>query len=736
MLRTLHSIPALFASLLFVLAALTGSVLSVFPAFEQASSPSASGIDVATLAGRVSARLPSLETLVRQPSGTIVAYYSVGGEQRASVIDPANGQVIAAYVPSATQRWVKNLHRSLLLDTPGRVATGVASACMLFILVFGLVLLARRMGGFKHLLGRVRGNTLQRLHNESARPALAGLALSAITGLVMSLATFGLLPEGGGADPSFDLRPSSAARMALAQMAALQSVDASRLTQLKLVNPGDPNDVIDLETVDGVGSVDPATGALLAYQPLDTWQRLNATARMLHTGEGLWWLALVLGASSLTVPLLAVTGFVLWLRRRRSLPRLAGNASLREADTLLLVGSETQTTWGFAAALHAALMQAGLRVHAAPMNDIAPLGPNVRRLLVLAATYGDGEAPESARQFLPRLARLPAGSSVAFAVLGFGDRQFPLFCGYARQVHDALAAKAFEPLDEPGTVDRQSEPEFRQWCQRLGEKLGLALDIRYKPQLPRTAALELISRTDYGADPQTLTAVLCFKPVLPVSGWRSWLGLSPLPKFQPGDLLGVVPPDGAAPRYYSLASAASDGVVEICVRRHPDGLCSGYLTGLACGATVQAFVRPNESFRPATGEAPVILIAAGTGIGPLIGFVRHNTPGRAMHLYFGARSADDGFLYRDELKGLVGDHRLQTLTTAFSRASNRAYVQDRLLADARRLRELMLQGAQVMVCGGRQMATSVALAWDRILEGSGLSVAQLRTQGRYVEDVY
>lgn len=736
MLRTLHSIPALFASLLLVLAGLTGSVLSVFPAFEQAVAAGAGDISVATLAGRVSTRVEGLETLVRQPSGTIVAYHTVGGEQRASVIDPSSGQVIAAYRPSATQRWVKNLHRSLMLDTPGRVATGVAAACMLFILVFGVALLARRMGGWKQLLGRVRGNRLQRLHNESARPALAGLALSAMTGVVMSLATFGMVPEGGGADPSFDLRPSSAARLALVQMSALQSVNVSRLAQLKLANPGDPTDVIDLETVDGAGHVDPATGALLAWQPLDAWQWLNATVRMLHTGEGLWWLALVLGASSLTVPLLAVTGFMLWLRRRQSLPRLADNVPPRDADTLLLVGSETYTTWGFAAALHAALTKAGLRVHAAPMNDIGPIGHNVRQLFVLAATYGDGEAPESARQFLPRLAHLPAGSSAAFSVLGFGDRQFTHFCSYARQVHDALCAKGLEALAEPGTVDRQSEPEFSQWCKSVGETLGLKLDIRYQPLLPRTTALELVARTDYGADPQTLTAVLCFAPVRDARGWRNWLGLSRLPKFEPGDLLGVVPPGGAAPRYYSLASAASDGVVEICVRRHPDGICSGYLTGLPPGATIQAFVRSNESFRPATGTAPVILIAAGTGIGPLIGFVRHNKPGRPMHLYFGARSADDGFLYRDELNGLVDDHRLRTLTTAFSRATTRAYVQDRLLADSMRLRELIVQGAQVMVCGGRQMAVSVAVAWDRILDGSGLSVALLKTQGRYVEDVY
>ncbi|AGU53209.1 putative FAD/NAD(P)-binding oxidoreductase [Variovorax paradoxus B4] len=736
MLRTLHSIPALIASLLLVLVALTGSVLSVFPAFERAGATSASGVDVATLAGRVSARLPGVETLVRQPSGTIVAYHMVGSEQRASVIDPASGEAVAAYRPSATQRWLKNLHRKLLLDDPGRVATGVGAAFMLFIVLSGLMLFARRMGGWKLLLGRVRGNTLQRLHNESARPALAGLVLSAATGLVMSLATFGLIPEGGDADPFLDLRPSGAARMALAQMAVLQSVDVSRLAQLKLASPDDPSDVIELETADGAGVVDPATGTWLAYRALDGWQRLHATVRMLHTGEGLWWLGLVLGASSLAVPLLAATGFLLWLRRRQSLPRLANNAPRRDADTLLLIGSETHTTWGFATALHAALTRAGLRVHAAPMNDIETPHDGVRRLLVLTATYGDGEAPESARQFLPRLARLAAGTGVAFAVLGFGDRQFPHFCGYAHQVHDALAATGLEALGETGTVDRQSEPEFRQWCKWLGETLGVALDIRYQPLLPRTTALELVSRIDYGADPQTLTAVLRFAPRGPARGWRTWLGLPRLPKFETGDLLGVVPPGGASPRYYSLVSAASDGVAEICVRRQPGGICSGYLTGLSPGAAIQAFVRPHESFRPAAGATPLILIGAGTGIGPLIGFIRHNSARRPMHLYFGARSAEDGFLYRDELDGFVDDCRLRTLTTAFSRSADRAYVQDRLLADAGRLRASIVQGAQVMVCGGRQMAEGVAHAWDRILEGSGLSVAQLRTQRRYVEDVY
>jgi uncharacterized iron-regulated membrane protein len=47
----------------------------------------------------------------------------------------------------------RNLHRKLLLDDAGRVAVGVAAACMLFVVIAGLLLLARRMGGWRQLLG-------------------------------------------------------------------------------------------------------------------------------------------------------------------------------------------------------------------------------------------------------------------------------------------------------------------------------------------------------------------------------------------------------------------------------------------------------------------------------------------------------------------------------------------------------------------------------------------------------
>ncbi len=735
MLRKLHSWVALVAALLLIVVALSGAVLSVFPALERARVSAAQAPDLATLASRVAASVPGVETLVRQASGTLVAYHLDGQTQRASIIDPVQGTVLGPYRPAVVQRWVRNLHRKLLLEDTGQILSALLVTCMLLVLVSGLLMLVRRMGGWRQLLWPVRGDVPQRLHNQVARVVLPGLLLSTLTGLWMSLVTLGMLPEGGATEPFAEARTDVRATLDPARMPALQGLQVHELRQLKFAAADDTADVIEVETRSGSGAIDPGSGQWLHFVPLDGWQQWLALLRMLHTGEGLWWLGLVLGACSLSVPLLAVTGALIWWRRWRLAPRVRHNAPLAEADTVLLVGSETRTTWGFALALHQALTQAGYRVHAAAMDTLGPGCLRARRLLVLTATHGDGQAPDGARQFLRRLERLPAAAGPAFAVLGFGDRQYPQFCGYAHAVHDALAARGWPALCEFGTVDRQSEPEFQAWCEGLSRALGVKLTVHYTPLLPRLTALTLASRTDYGSEPDALTVVLRFRLPRQARGWFRWTA-GGLPRYEAGDLLGVVPPGGGAPRYYSLASAAEDGVLEICVRRHPDGVCSSYLTRLQPGDTIQAFIRVHEHFRPQPGREPVVLIGAGTGIGPLVGFIRHNAPARPMHLYLGARDDGNGFLYRDELHHLVAGHRLHSLTTAFSRLSPKTYVQDRLLNDSPRLRELIAQGAQVVVCGGRLMAEGVADAWDRILSGTPYSVRQLRAQGRYVEDVY
>jgi sulfite reductase (NADPH) flavoprotein alpha-component len=190
------------------------------------------------------------------------------------------------------------------------------------------------------------------------------------------------------------------------------------------------------------------------------------------------------------------------------------------------------------------------------------------------------------------------------------------------------------------------------------------------------------------------------------------------------------------PRFYSLASSRQDGFIEIAVRRMPGGLCSGHLHELALGDEIRAFVRANPEFRAAKGRSPVILIAAGCGVGPAVGLLRHMQPGRPSALYFGVRDPRSDFLYQRETDAMLADGRLARRVMAFSRCGDHARVQDRLRENAEELARLIQAGGQVLICGSAAMARGVADAFTSILAPTGLAVAQLKAAGRYLEDVY
>ncbi|WP_017431186.1 PepSY domain-containing protein [Vreelandella jeotgali] len=741
MLRQLHSLPGLIASLFAIVLTVTGAVLSLNPALERAGTavPDAGQISVAKLAGRVAQHYPGAEQIERTPSGTLIVYYTRDNQVGADRVDPRNGQAIAAYEPSQFSRWVKNLHRSLLLDTPGRAAAGTAALAIVVLAISGATLLMTRLGGWRQLLRPVRGSLSQRLHIEPGRAALLGLLLSALTGTYLSATTFGLAPEGMEAEPDFPLEVSGGTPAAIDTLTALKATDLSDLQELVYPYPGDPTGTYSLNTDQGAGYIDPASGEWLSYQPHGTTHRLHELIYRLHTGEGFWWLGLTLGLAALTVPVMAVTGPLIWWKRQRSKPRIAANSRPNAADSVVLVGSESNTTWGFARALHDSLTSAGQRVHTAPMNQLAPHYRSAKQLFILTATYGNGKAPASASRFLARLKKITKTPELPVAVLGFGDQQFPHFCGFAKDVEVALTARNWPRLLPLDTIDRQSAQAFARWGHAVGKALGIDLTPVHTPVHPRTTALKLAERIDYGADVHAPTAVLRF--TAPGGGRKSGLpsrlpGRSGLPHFEAGDLVGILPPGSPVPRFYSLASASKDGVLEICVRQHPGGLCSNFLHALPVGDTIDTFIQPNPDFRPASSKAPVVLIGAGTGIGPLVGFIRRNRAHHPMHLYWGGRNPQSDFLYETELNAYLADRRLTELNAAFSRVDEGAYVQDRIAVDGVELRRLIEKGAQILVCGGRDMAASVLATLNEVIAPLGMDVATLKAQGRYREDVY
>jgi sulfite reductase (NADPH) flavoprotein alpha-component len=298
-----------------------------------------------------------------------------------------------------------------------------------------------------------------------------------------------------------------------------------------------------------------------------------------------------------------------------------------------------------------------------------------------------------------------------------------------------LRAQGWPTLLPLECIHQQSGQQFARWGVALAQALSEPLVLAHVPRVPPTAALTLMARQDYPGVTGQATAILRF--AWPAPGLGARLRGHGLARFAAGDLVGIVPPGSAVPRYYSLASGWEDGFLEICVRQMPGGLCSTHLLGLQPGDSVAAFIRPNPGFALPRTRRPVLLIGAGTGVAPLAGFIRRNDRRSPMHLFFGGRDPARDFYFGPEMQRWLVEGRLATLQTVFSRVPDGGgYVQDALRRDAERLRDWVTQGAIVRVCGSSAMARGVAETLDEVLAPLQLSVSKLKAKERYAEDVF
>ncbi|KAG7001370.1 bifunctional cytochrome P450/NADPH P450 reductase [Physcia stellaris] len=188
------------------------------------------------------------------------------------------------------------------------------------------------------------------------------------------------------------------------------------------------------------------------------------------------------------------------------------------------------------------------------------------------------------------------------------------------------------------------------------------------------------------------------------------------------------------------------------------GVATTYLANLRPGSRIHCFVRPtNAAFHlPPDPTVPIIMIAAGTGIAPMRGFIEERAAiasARAIHpgpalLYFGCRDYEKDFIYREELaeweqQGVV------TVRPCFSKRGPEAdgyeYVPDRLWAEREELVKMFEAGSKTFLCGSAdKLAKSTAEVlmkiWlERYPEKSAEEAeAWLQTQkeDRYVTDVF
>jgi sulfite reductase (NADPH) flavoprotein alpha-component len=354
----------------------------------------------------------------------------------------------------------------------------------------GLVLLLRRMGGWHKLAARVRGTLAQRTHVVAGRVVLAVLCLTSLTALTMSASTLGLVALDAGVEPDVVsvACTGQAAGHCPAQLASAARPGGARLAQTELPRPCRPRGHLEGgHHGQGTGWVDRYTGQMLAWQ--GQCHRGAAGERLGHgaahrrkrlalgrgAGAGGRQRAAVLGVGRGHV----VAGAPL-------APHITGNSPLAQADVLIFVASEGGSTWGFAQTLHNALAQAGHRVHTSALENFATTPPRSRCLCWPPPTARARHRPTPATPWRTSPSSAPAPCPrVPVTVLGFGDRQFPAFCAFARRWMQPCApglARAAAAGVHPPAIG----PAVRALGRCLAQALGQPLVLAHVPRLPPT----------------------------------------------------------------------------------------------------------------------------------------------------------------------------------------------------------------------------------------------------------
>lgn len=547
-------------------------------------------------------------------------------------------------------------------------------------------------------------------------------------------------------------------------------------------------------------TLDPATGQIKRHQRYSDSSfkaQLLQSVYALHVGSyfGLPG-RIIVTVASLTMPLFFVTGWLLYLDRRRKkrqvrAARGAVSASSSNGDSWLIgfasqSGFAEQLAWQSAGQLQAA----GLAVQVRPLAQVGEAElRQANRALFVVSTFGDGEAPDSARAFERKVIGKPwALEHLDYALLALGDRQYPHFCGFARRLQAWLGERGASSAFSPVEVDNADPAALQRWQQELAQLTGAHPVAAWQPASFgnwRLARRELLNPGSQGApvfllglQPEVpanwdagdlievvprngqhridvLLAGLGLDPQSPVhvDGLRETLGQAlggrQLPQSRE-HLVGLHAQalvDALIPlsaREYSIASIASDGELELIVRqeRHPDGnlgLGSGWLTEyLPLDGTLSARLRRNSGFHLPQPGAPMVLIGNGTGLAGLRSLLKARIAAGDQRnwLLFGERNRAHDLLCGEELQGWLAKGDLQRLDLAFSRdQAEKVYVQDVLLQQAGEFKRWIDDGACVYVCGSLHgMAAGVDAALQGMLGEA--QVQQLIEDGRYRRDVY
>ncbi len=696
--RYSHLALAISSSLFVLILAITGTILS----FDPISSNLAAGSTVhdypeTSIAQTVEVlRLTYPEVLSIQVDANGLISASVitnEGDMVDFYIDPTTGEKTGDIIEQSNFiKSVTNIHRSLLLKSPGRIFVGINSFLLLVIALTGLVLIVKRQQGIRYFFSKIiKENFQQFSHVYLGRLAFIPIIIITLSGVYLSLLRFSIIPS-PIIEHKIDYDNISAIpEVPLTEFSIFTRHSITELRSIEFPFSNDPMDYYQLNLKEKEVIVNQYTGELLSEIHYPLIVLFSDWSTIIHTGQGTIWWALLLGISSLTIPYFMITGFKMTLKRRSS--KIKNSYTKDECDHIILVGSETGTTLQFAMLFHEQLQSTGIKSYITQLNQFEAF-PNMKQLVVFTATYGQGEAPANATNFEQLIQSTSLKQHVQFSVVGFGSLSYPDFCKYAFDVDHLLAEtpKATRLLP-PHTINNRSWEAFRQWINDWNTEHDLDISI---PQQEITESKKVINSFQLKSK-QIYTDTFTLE-----------LETKDGKRIQSGDLLSIDPKDGTHERLYSIGKL-SDNRIFLSIRLHEFGICSNLLNKLEIDDYLDGHIVANKHFQFPKKAKQVLMISTGTGIAPFVGMLHENHRKAETLLYWGSKTSRNFSLYQQHIAQSLDSGKLSSFQTAYSREEGhpKTYVQDLLKRDSDIIAQLLNNKGIIMICGSLAMQTSV-----------------------------
>jgi len=703
--RYSHLTLAISSTLFLIIASFTGIILAFEPISEKLNPYEVTNINNISIAETINTlhkNYDEIITLEIDENDFVAANVILkNGKSATFYINPKTGEKIGEILEKKPIfEFATNLHRSLFLKSTGRFIIGFVSFLLLIISVTGIILISKRQGGILRFFATIiKEDFNQYYHIIIGRYTLIPIIIITITGVYLSLEKFSLLPKDKNKHQEI-AQVKSTKKITTTDFNIFKTTKLSEVKKIEFPFSPDEEDYYYIKLADKEIAVNQITGKIISQKKESFTTFGSYYSLLLHTGKGsiLWSIILLLAC--IAILFFIFSGFSMTLKRIKKKSKIKNKFTKDTAEFIILVGSETGSTFRFVNAFYNALLQLDKTVYLSELNKYTTY-KKAENIVIFTATYGEGDAPVNATKFIDKIKEVHQHKTLKFAVVGFGSVDYKEYCKYAILVQKKLENQEnFTPILPVFKINNQSFSDFNQWVHQWNVANELNVEISKENLLTsnkKEQEFTVIKKTKINIDE---TFLIELKPTKNT-------------KFESGDLLSITPKNETRNRLYSIAKVNNS--ILLSIKKHEFGLCSTYFNSLHKGDKMVASIQKNADFHLPKKAKEVILIANGTGIAPFLGMINQKKSKTKIHLFWGGRTKDSFKIYKNKIKIALENKKLTSFYTAYSQEQKeKIYVQDIVEHQAKLIANTLYNGNMIMICGSISMQKGVTKVLEKI----------------------